>query len=189
MTTTVTAPRIYVASLSDYNNGILHGVWVDLFESDLDELHEKVKAMLASSVAAKKYGDVAEEYAIHDYEGFGDYRLSEYASFGDVMMAAQLISEHGEAAQAFLANGSVAIGDDFGDLDEAFRESYQGTYDDEEDFARQFTSDIGGFNGVSSEVLEQLDSYLDWEHIGRELLQDGWSAKDSDHDLMVFRNL
>jgi hypothetical protein len=41
-------PRIYVASLSDYNAGRLHGVWLDATE-DYDTLSTGVAQMLAAS--------------------------------------------------------------------------------------------------------------------------------------------
>jgi hypothetical protein len=59
--------------LSDYNAGILHGVWIDAVE-DADELQEPIDRMLAASPTTRRYGDVAEEWAIHDFEGFGNLR-------------------------------------------------------------------------------------------------------------------
>ena len=41
-------PRIYVASLADYNEGRLHGAWIDAAQ-DEDELERAVKEMLAQS--------------------------------------------------------------------------------------------------------------------------------------------
>ena len=35
------SPRIYVASLSDYNAGRLHGVWIDAAE-ELDEIWSQI---------------------------------------------------------------------------------------------------------------------------------------------------
>ena len=61
-------PRIYVASLSDYNCGILHGWWVGA-DNSVEILEETIQQMLAESPTAGRYGDVAEEWAIHDYEG------------------------------------------------------------------------------------------------------------------------
>ena len=55
--------KIYVADLAAYNNGILHGIWIDATD-DLDDIQEQVNEMLASSPE-----EMAEEYAIHDYEG------------------------------------------------------------------------------------------------------------------------
>lgn len=49
-------PRIYVASLSDYNNGNLHGVWIDDL-SDAETIQDEVNAMLRAS----KYPNVTTE--------------------------------------------------------------------------------------------------------------------------------
>ena len=57
MTTTTTDSntfRIYVASLSDYNAGILHGTWIDFDQlTDLDDLRAAIATMLATSPTAK----------------------------------------------------------------------------------------------------------------------------------------
>ena len=46
-------PRIYVASLSDYNEGILHGAWIDA-DQELGALYEAVDAMLDSSPSERR---------------------------------------------------------------------------------------------------------------------------------------
>ncbi len=82
------APRIYVACLAAYNNGYLHGRWINA--TTPDEIMDKVRAMLAASPLPD-----ADEWAIHDYEGFEGASLSEYASFETVCALAEFISEHG----------------------------------------------------------------------------------------------
>lgn len=88
--TTTSGFRIYIASLADYNNACLHGEWFDLEDySDLEDLQEAVNAMLArspfgNSDFAKKYGLHAEEYAIHDYEGFPQETISEHSTLSSV---------------------------------------------------------------------------------------------------------
>ena len=62
-------PRIYVACLAAYNGGILHGAWLDAAQEPW-ALYDDVKAMLDASPVAG-----AEEFAIHDYEGFGEVRI------------------------------------------------------------------------------------------------------------------
>jgi len=81
--------RIYVACLAAYNNGILHGRHID---ATLGESHiwEQTGAMLEASPI-----ETAEEWAIHDYEGFEGAQLSEYASFEHVADMAEFIEEHG----------------------------------------------------------------------------------------------
>ena len=85
------SPRIYVASLSDYNNGILHGEWIDA-DSDPEELNSAIQAMLDRSPTGQ-----AEEFAILDFEGFGPWRLGEYESIAMVTAVAQGMAEHGPA--------------------------------------------------------------------------------------------
>jgi antirestriction protein len=86
-------PHIYVASLTDYNHGYLHGKWIDATQ-DPDSIHGEISMMLAASPIAAKYGDVAEEYAIHDYDGFGGLPLGEYESVHRVCAFAELIQSH-----------------------------------------------------------------------------------------------
>ena len=62
-------PRIYVACLAAYNNGCLHGRWIDA--TTPDEIRREVSAMLAASPEPG-----SEEHAIHDYEGFEGAHLS-----------------------------------------------------------------------------------------------------------------
>ena len=65
---TTEKPRIYVACLAAYNNGYLHGAWVDATQ-DAWAIWGVVQKMLAASPVAD-----AEEWAIHDHEGFGRLR-------------------------------------------------------------------------------------------------------------------
>ncbi|MFF8629709.1 antirestriction protein ArdA [Streptomyces werraensis] len=97
------SPRIYVASLSDYVAGYLHGEWIDA-DQDADDIHEAVQAMLKKSPVARKYGDVAEEWAIHDYEGFADIEISEHDSFERVAALAKLLDKHPAALVAHFVN-------------------------------------------------------------------------------------
>lgn len=98
--------RIYAACLASYNNGRLHGAWIDCDGKDAGDIWAEINAMLATSpypnVIRRKCeecgayfdisgerGDVsecpncgssdvsakfdsAEEFAIHDHEGFGE---------------------------------------------------------------------------------------------------------------------
>src|SRR5205085_7828465 len=83
------APRIYVASLSDYNAGRLHGAWIDATQ-DPAQIHENIAAMLAAGREPP-----AEEWAIHDYDNFGPVHLSEYEDIAAVSRIGRGIAEHG----------------------------------------------------------------------------------------------
>lgn len=127
----VATPRIYVASLADYNNGELHGTWIDA-DQDPEELQAEIDAMLARSTE-----EVAEDWAIHDYEGFGGFRLSEYESLRVVSAVALGIAEYGLAFAAYAAN--------FGTGEEelaAFQDCYLGHWPSREAQARDMAEDF-----------------------------------------------
>ena len=127
-------PRIYVASLADYNCGIVHGTWITVDEStDLDNVTAQVNLMLKDSPAVRRgLSCVAEEYAIHDHEGFDGYALDEYIPLSRVVPIAAAIAEHGEAFASFLNDR------DDRSVDESvtdFTARLCGVWKDEQDFA------------------------------------------------------
>ena len=171
-------PRIYVASLSDYNSGRLHGRWIDA-NQDEDSIWEEVQAMLEESKEP-----IAEEWAIHDYDGFGDLRLGEYESFERISLIAQDIELYGEGeTAAFLGNFGA-------DFDGSFPDYYVGQFESEKDYAYEYVSDCGWAN-LDSQQLESIEPYLDWDAIARDLFSDGyWSARAGapDYGVYVFRS-
>jgi antirestriction protein len=117
-------PRIYVASLSDYNEGRLHGGWFDA-NREPEELEKEIGFMLACSPEP-----VAEEWAIHDHEGFGLAYISEYESLETVSRLARGIAEHGLAFAAWAAiqsNDEEALG--------RFGDAYLGNWESLEEYA------------------------------------------------------
>lgn len=67
----------------------MHGRWIDA-NQPADVIREDIAQMLAESKEP-----IAEEWAIHDYECFGDLGLSEYTGIDQVAEAAHQITEHG----------------------------------------------------------------------------------------------
>lgn len=134
-------PRLYVASLSDYNAGILHGAWLRA-DTDPEDLWRGINGMLAASPTTKRYGEVAEEWAIHDYEGFSSVRLGEYDSIERVAALARGIGRHGDA---FAAWWSMDAREEEKDdrLDAAFEEHYLGEYSSVEEYGQQVLDDMG----------------------------------------------
>lgn len=145
-------PRIYVACLASYNNGRLHGAWVDAGQGE-DHIWQGVREMLAASPDPH-----AEEWAIHDYDEFEDAHISEYASFEHVCALAAFISEHG-ALGAKLYNH---FAEDLSQASAAF-DDYAGEYTSLAEFAAQLTEDTG------PETPESLQYYIDWQAMGRDL--------------------
>lgn len=144
-------PRIYVASLSDYNAGILHGAWIDA-NQDEDDIREEIKEMLAES-----RNQPAEDYAIHDYEGFCGIKISEYSGIDEIAAIAEAIEEHGEKF--------ALVYDDLQSIDaaiEACTDRYYGEFDEVEDYAYDFLHDC-------YEIPDYLENYIDYEAFGRDL--------------------
>lgn len=163
-----TPRRIYVACLAAYNSGILHGAWIDTEGKDADELSEEVNAMLAASPIAG-----AEEFAIHDHEGFGGL-LGEYSSLSEVAELDELLEEHGDAFLAFLK----AFGVSRGQWDK-FSEAYYGEAESEKQFAEDYAVEAGT---ISAD--HPMFSYIDWEHYWNGELRHSFTIEDG----YVFRS-
>lgn len=151
MTKTTAEIRIYVADLEAYNNGKLHGCWIDA-TLELDDIQDQVKAMLGASPE-----EGAEEYAIHDYEGFGSYHLSEYQGLDATQALACFIEEHGELGGELLAYYSALE-----DAQKAIEESYCGCYESIADYAQELTEQTG-------DIPKHLEMYIDYERMGRDM--------------------
>lgn len=124
----------------------------------------------------------AEEWAIHDHEGFPEGSVGEYTSFDKLYEIRERIAEAEEE-----------FGDDGQDILEAFeycfgandtpistiREAYEGQYESGKDFSYDKAESLG-------EIPEgcDLSHYIDWEHV--------WNARDrhsySEHNGHFFRS-
>ena len=144
-------PRIYVACLAAYNNGHLHGAWIKV--TDADEIIAAVQDMLANSPIPE-----AEEWAIHDYEGFAGAELSEWASFETVCELAEFLGEYGELGANLIAHFS-------GDLEQARAqlEDYAGEHKSLGVFAEQLHEETG------TQIPEALQYHIDWDGLGRDM--------------------
>lgn len=157
-------PRIYVASLADYNNGHLHGVWLDA-DRDAEDVRADIRAMLATSPEPN-----AEEFAIHDFEGFGEARIYEHDSIDLVTRIARGIAENG---LAFAAWASVQEGNEAA-LDQ-FRAAYLGHYDSMQAYADQLIEELGYQRLLDEAVPESLRPYarIDTEALARDMHLEG----------------
>ncbi len=143
-------PRIYVASLSDYNGGVLHGVWLDA-DQDLEDLNQAAAHMLETSPTDPR----AEEIAIHDYENFGGYRVEEYDPLDWVNRVARGITEHGPAFGAW----ADICGHDLDALDR-FDDGYLGEWNSIEEYAEQIIDDFGLNRELDEAIPELLRGYV-----------------------------
>ena len=148
--------RIYVADLAAYNNGILHGQWIDATK-DLDELWDAINAMLKDSPIPN-----AEEYAIHDYEGFYGYCIEEYSSLETLHEIACFLEEHGMLGGALLEHWCG----DLGMAKTALEEDYCGLYESLADYAQEITESC-------VEIPASLQFYINYKAMARDMNLNG----------------
>lgn len=146
------SPRIYLACLAAYNAGMLHGVWVSATHGE-DHIRDAVRAMLACSPVPE-----AEEWALHDYEGFDEIHLSEYASFETVCDIAAFIENHETLGAKLIANFS-------GEIEEARAalENYAGAHKSLGAFAEELTEETG------TPIPDHIALYVDYDAMGRDM--------------------
>lgn len=146
-------PRIYVACLASYTAGHLFGEWFDV-DCDAEDLQAQIATMLADSPIPN-----AEEWAIHDHEGFTGWTVDEYTPIPDVCQVAELFSEHGAAFGAALSA--------FDSVDCAISamEHYCGAFDSAADYAEEFAEGCGEL----CDVPQAIKWCIDWERYAASL--------------------
>lgn len=203
--------RVYVACLASYNNGVLHGAWIDA-EQPAEDIHQEVDSMLRASRFPNvqvhcltcggqsehgndkaAYADCencrgtglvpsAEEWAIHDYEGFDGIKLNECDSFERVALLAELLEEHGEGFAVWYDNETR---DDDDSLASDFQDAYAGEWDSVQAYAEDYIEQTGELKDGST-----LARYFDYESFARDLEHGGdiWSARGPSGSLYVFHS-
>ncbi|MFU0504177.1 antirestriction protein ArdA [Pseudaminobacter sp. NGMCC 1.201702] len=166
-------PRIYVACLAAYNNGYLHGAWIDA-DQDADQIRDEMTAMLARSPI-----EHAEEYAIHNYEGFEGVSIHEYAGIDTVARIAAFIAEHGALGAGLLEQFS-------GDMDQAestLQDCYHGQFPKLADYMEELTTE-------SVTIPDALRYYVDWDAMARdaEMAGEFFTIETAYGEVHVFSN-
>ena len=159
--------QIYVASLPDYNAGILHGKWIELDGLSAGDIQEEINQILKSSPYAKQYDEIAEEWAIHDYE-LGGIRISEYEGLDTVVSIVESLAQHGEAFAIYY--------NDVSDLEIAitnFEEAYIGEYDSFLDYATETFDEL-----YAHSIPDNLRIYIDYTAFARDLEAEGYFIED-----------
>ncbi len=164
-------PKIYVACLAAYNNGKLHGKWINATQ-DIDSIWQEIKDMLASSPEPD-----AEEWSIHDFEDFGGINISENESLDNVVAIAQFIAEQGGLGAKVL----IYRGGEVEDALQLMEDWYQGEYDSEEDFTQSLYEEC-------YDIPEHLAIYIDYQKIARDLFICDYFSIEVGSRLHVFTN-
>jgi antirestriction protein len=149
------APRIYVACLAAYNSGVLHGAWIEV--EDEDAVWAAIRAMLKASPEP-----FAEEFAIHDYEGFGGVEVAEYASIGRVVEIAAFLRARGRLGALVLEE----VGGDLEAASAALDDQYRGVFASLADCFQELTEE-------TTAIPETLRLYIDYEAMARDARLNG----------------
>ncbi|MDB9846211.1 antirestriction protein ArdA [Acidimicrobiales bacterium] len=163
-------PKIYAACLAAYNSGYLHGDWIHA-DQEAEYLHAEIQDMLERSPIRG-----AEEWAIHDYEGFGAFNLHEYENLETVARVAGGIALHGLAFSHWIHE----VGSDAEDAVETFDDHYVGRWDSVGEYAEQLVEDMG--HDPIREEAEWMRPFIriDYQTMGAAITSGMATAQDQD---------
>lgn len=167
--------KIYVADLAEYNDGRLVGKWFDLSDySDASELMGAIQEMLDEQTAKDKSGEVHEEWAVHDFEGFPRSFYSEYMGekdFEKLYQIADVANERGIPIDV-LMEAVAHFGADEDQIEE-IADGYYGSVstnfgNEFKDFAYEYIDSIGSI----ADAVSNPDFYFDFESFGSDARMD-----------------
>jgi antirestriction protein len=169
MTTTTTAPRIYVGTYAKYSAGSIKGAWIDLEGHDADSFLEACKAL---------HSDEADpEFMFQDFEGFPKGLYAESYIHSLLWDWLECSEEEREIWEAY----AEAIGLPFEDTELACAlDAYAGQYDSEEDFAESTCEETEGLSALPA----WLSACIDWQAVWQSALRHDYC----NHDGFFFRN-
>lgn len=171
----------YIACLASYNNGILHGAWVDLEEcQDEEDIQEGIDWILKTSPTPH-----AEEWAMHDSSGLPAYlRGTEWPQLEALIAWADGISAYIDADEREAYR--LACEDQGETLDDdGFRDRYCGCYSSGEDYAQELAEECGSLPKDLSWPL----TCIDWQGAWRELTFDNYTEERcSSGGVHIFRS-
>lgn len=175
-------PKIYVTCLSAYNNGYLHGSWIDA-NQDPDDIHTEINHMLSTSPVADS--EACEEYAIHDFENFDGVEINEYDSIEYISALALAIEEYGTPFSLYIEH----LGYD--DIEQAisdFQDNYSGCFESIEDYAQDYYQQTGQLETIEQAGLNSY--YIDWSKIAHDWQCSGdlLFLEESYNEIHVFFN-
>ena len=163
-------PRVYIACLASYNNGILHGSWIDC-ANDPEDIKTDIHQMLKASPI-----EMAEERQIHDYEYFHGFDPSGYLP-EKLSQFALFIEEH-----EILGAELLDIHDDIDKAKEVLEDYYLGCYESLSDYAEELTTSC-------CDIPKHLEYYIDYHSMARDMELNGEfysiQTKHDEHHLFI----
>lgn len=145
--------RIYIRSLTDYNKSNIAGEWINIEGLDEYEIKNAIQYYLLKR--EKETNELHQEWVIHGYDNIPS-SFGENPNFEDLVEYMEAIEEHGETVVSAAYELDIPL--------DKIKESYQGKFFSEEDFAEQIFNDL-----YLHEIPEHLRSYIDYKAYAREL--------------------
>lgn len=196
MTDNIITPRIYVAVLADYNAGYHHGKWIDATIGS-DAIWQEINKLFITSkepnVTATVCNDcghiklyehktceaceslnvehvpAAEEHAIHDYEGFAPFDVSEWDSIDSIVAKAEVLATvEGEEGAHILSFLSSHYDGDVAEIESKI-DDVQIYYGSKGDYAAELIEETGSADSVP----DWLTGYIAYDQLGRDLELNG----------------
>lgn len=147
-------PRVYVACLGCYNEGVLHGKWMDADELESEWLHGDLREDGSYPMTqCKKLHH--EEWAIHDSEYI---QCGEHPDIDALVPIMRAFEEHGDGFREWYNH----CGNQYDYPVEAWQDRYQGEYDSEKAFAEEW-AEMCGYIRYDRDDANPLLRYVDWE--------------------------
>ncbi len=165
--------KIYITDLEAYNRGFLIGSWLEL-PMDIDELNKNIKDVNFKGQKACNDNYLHEEFFITDYEA--DISISEYDNIYVLNEIAEALAEFDEndlLKFKFLVHEGYSERDIIEKgLDNYEVEIYD--FSDNTSFTDTFELLAMQFvdNGLYGEIPKNLEFYLDYEKMARDLRMD-----------------
>ena len=191
--------RIYVACLASYSSGILHGTWCDFTE----DIQAQVNGMLRESkypnvmvecpacrgtgcTSCADKGEVpsAEEWAIHDSEGFPPGYVKEHSGFDELADMADLIDEQG--LELVTAAMECTSSTDVDSIRTMIEDNYCGAHGSLADWAEEMCSDL--YSGEMDKLPDFIKYHIDWAAVAQELLGGGYQEARINGTHHIFHN-
>lgn len=143
--------KIYAACLAAYNNGILHGAWIDCLDGE-NEVMEQIQAMLKASPEPD-----AEEWAIHDcdFEGYPVSEGESIAKLCDIAERANKLERDCSPMGKLFMKLVSEYGPDY--AEQIIEEGYMGTAENDEAWVSQFLDDMGYFRDIPQQIADYFD--------------------------------
>lgn len=161
--------KFYAACLASYNNGILHGEWIDISE-DAEEMQEAIAAMLKASPM-----EDAEEWLTHDWDAYGVFsRLGETSDLNQIAEIAEavdgVLDAYGLPDDLF--THVLVWLDDVAHVDSwksHFEDAFAGSWNDAEDYAADLTEQCGDLSGIP----DHISNYIDYKSMAHDMTVGG----------------